>query len=309
MKVVAAIGRWMPLHNGHKKFLLNFFKEYDKVIILIGSCYEGGTSRNCITAVKREKIINAVLQKANISKDRYKILHVPDTEEFDEWFNYIKEICKTNHVTHFCTGNREDILDILKEKNEKLKFEIINPEEKSDFPYHASDIRKLIIEEKFDEAKKLIPEEISSRLFNDICRDIKVANQNCGIIFGKGKQTSYIIFIVKNINDNKVYILLRKESFPGGEIKMFESPINSAVDFLCEYINVNIIDNSDEPAIIKILDSKLDKLYNLGIYNLEADETAQIFSIYIEDDLNKYVNNKTEFYEINEKLSERYKNI
>ena len=26
-KIVAAIGKWMPIHKGHKKFLINFAKE------------------------------------------------------------------------------------------------------------------------------------------------------------------------------------------------------------------------------------------------------------------------------------------
>ena len=40
-KSIAVIGRWMPIHNGHKSFLVNLAKDADcdMVNIMIGSCY------------------------------------------------------------------------------------------------------------------------------------------------------------------------------------------------------------------------------------------------------------------------------
>lgn len=32
-KVVATIGRWMPIHNGHKAFLIKLAKEYDRTVV------------------------------------------------------------------------------------------------------------------------------------------------------------------------------------------------------------------------------------------------------------------------------------
>lgn len=76
-KRVACIGRWMPIHNGHKKFLIELAKSdnYDKVIIMIGSCYE--------------------------------------------------KVCKKYGATHFCTGNKEDILNVLEAREEKLDMRLL----------------------------------------------------------------------------------------------------------------------------------------------------------------------------------------
>ena len=40
-KRVAAIGRWMPIHYGHKRFLIKLAKnpEFEKVVVMIGSCF------------------------------------------------------------------------------------------------------------------------------------------------------------------------------------------------------------------------------------------------------------------------------
>ena len=153
--IVAAIGRWMPIHNGHKEFLIKLANEYEKIIVIIGSCYENGTKRNCIPSIEREKMIHAIFKRENISKEKYEIVQVPDVDTFEEWIKDIKEVCRIHGVTHFCTGNKEDILNILERSGEKLEFKIINPEEKSNFPYHSTDIRTLITEGKYEEVQKL----------------------------------------------------------------------------------------------------------------------------------------------------------
>ena len=65
--VVAVIGRWMPIHNGHKAFLVKFAKECSKVVVMIGSAYTNGTQRYCIPATEREKL----LRKAVTMFDAY----------------------------------------------------------------------------------------------------------------------------------------------------------------------------------------------------------------------------------------------
>ena len=118
--VVATIGRWMTPHKGQKSFLRKLAREHDKVIVMIGSCYEGGTERNCISAVEREKMIRAIFKREGISEEKYEIVPVEDRESFGEWLEDVKEVCNSYGVTHFCTGNQEDILNVLKEKNIQL---------------------------------------------------------------------------------------------------------------------------------------------------------------------------------------------
>ena len=109
-KIVFAIGRWMPIHLGHKNFLVKLAREYDRLIIGIGSCYENGTPRNCIPAAEREKLLRKVLETEGIPASRVRIVPIRDRETFEEWIDDVVRVCRRYHVTHFCTGNKEDIL-------------------------------------------------------------------------------------------------------------------------------------------------------------------------------------------------------
>ena len=122
-KIVAAIGRWMPPHNGHKLFLTKLAKadEFEKLIIMIGSCYEGGDRSHCITATEREKMLRLIMSKENVPEEKYEIVPVPDVPTFEEWISNVLEVCKEHKVTHFCTGNKEDILDVLARRGETFE--------------------------------------------------------------------------------------------------------------------------------------------------------------------------------------------
>ena len=311
-KRVAAIGRWMPLHNGHKAFLVNLAKsdEYEKLIIMIGSCYEAGSSRYCITTTEREKMLRLIMKRENIPDEKYEIIPVPDVPTFEEWISNILEVCKKHKVTHFCTGNKEDILDVLDKKNEPFELELINPEEGSDFPYHATDIRNMIINGEYERIQTLIPEEIKPILFKYTFKEISAAANNRGINFIEGRQTVDMILLVKDINDGKVYVLLGKRpknkkdfpgvlALPGGGINLFETTTNAAIrKFYDETgIRIKMLDNSLEPAIIKFKDipCSLEQMYMIGIYGTE-DKTlngtkggsSQCFGILVEGDLEEY---------------------
>lgn len=332
--VVAVIGRWMPLHNGHKKFLIKLARRFKKVIIMIGSCYESGTQRNCIPAIEREKMIRAILKQAGISKEKYTIVHVPDTETFEEWIIDVRNICLGNGVTHFCTGNKEDILNVLEQRGEDLGFEMINPEDDSDFPYHATDIRKLIIEGKYEKLEELIPEEIKPILFRNTFKEIIASSKNRGIKFVKGRQTVDVILLIRNILDGKVYVLLGKRSMekvdfpgylalPGGGIDDFESPIDAAIREFYEEtgLQLKMLDNSLEPAIVtfsNVPNSNLEQMFIVGLYSSEDEHLAgtrggssQCFGVFIEDELYKYQEylnpsddlTEVDFYEMHDAIS------
>lgn len=322
--IVAAIGRWMPLHNGHKRFLLNLARKYKKIVLMIGSCYESGTQSNCIPAIEREKMIRAIFKQANIADEKYTIVHVPDVETFEEWIINVRNICLANNVTHFCTGNKKDILDVLEQKGETLGFEMINPEDDTDFPYHATDIRKLIIEGNYQKLEELIPEEIKPILFRNSFKEIIAASKNHGIKFVKGRQTVDVILLIRNTLDGKVYVLLGKRSMlkvdfpgylalPGGGINDFESPINAAIREFYEEtgLQLEMLDNSMEPAIVKISNvpnTNLEQMFIVGIYSSEDEQVAgsrggssQCFGVFIEDELYKYqeyINPNGDLYDI-----------
>ncbi len=332
--VVATIGRWITPHEGHKRFLLKLVREYDKVLILIGSCYENGTESNCISATERQKMLTAILKREGIAKEKYEFDTVEDVPTFEEWLDDVKEVCNKNGVTHFCTGNQEDILNVLKEKNETLGFEIINPEVDSDFPYHSSHIRKMIIEGKYEELEGLIPDEVKPILFRNSFKEILAANQKRGIHFVQGRQTVDVIVLIRNTLDGKAYVLLGKRSMekvdfpgylglPGDAIHKHETAINAAVRTCYEQtgLQIEVLDNSLEPAIVKfenVPKSNLEQMHFVGIYSSEDEKFAgtrggssQCFGIFIEDEIYKYeeyLNASEEltnlkFYEVNDAMS------
>ena len=108
-KKVLAIGRWMPIHLGHKEFLVNLANNYDKLVIGIGSCYENGTPRNCIPAVIREKLLRKIFKTEGIPDEKIEIVQIKDSDTFEEWIDDVIKVCKSNNITNYCTGNKEDI--------------------------------------------------------------------------------------------------------------------------------------------------------------------------------------------------------
>jgi len=306
MKTVFAIGRWMPIHLGHKGFLVKLAKTFDRLVIGIGSCYENGTPRNCIPAIEREKLLRKMLKTEGITNAI--IIPIQDRETFEEWIADVCRVCELYQVTHFCTGNKEDILDVLLKKGMSLNAEMINPEDDSDFPYHATDIRNAILRKDFDLLDNMIPLEIKPMVLNQIAREIERASVGQGQAFIPGRQTVDTVFTVTH-TDGKTYALIGKRNMqkidfpgvwaiPGGAINEFESPIDAAArSFLLESgIKITIQDNSCEPARITIdnLDSMSAELHFTGIYASEDERIngtrgggSQCFAIHINGDLNR----------------------
>ena len=282
--VVFAIGRWMPIHLGHKSFLVKLARTFDRLIIGIGSCYENGTPRNCIPAVEREKLLRRMLAAEGIQNAV--ILPVEDRPTFEEWIDDVCRVCDTYHVTHFCTGNKEDILDVIRAKGIHLDVEMINPEDGSDFPYHATDIRNAILNEEWDRLDSMIPAEIKPMVLSQVAKEIRLAARGEGQAFIPGRQTVDLVFLTRSPSSGKTYILLGKRNMekidfpgfwaiPGGGIREFESPVTAALRcFKAETgIEITLRDNTSEPAPaqLKNLDNTPVDLHFVGIYS-SADE-------------------------------------
>ena len=332
--VVLVIGRWMPIHNGHKAFLIQLAKSCRKLVVGIGSCYENGTSRNCIPAVEREKMLRAIFKREAIPEEAYDIVCIPDFPTFREWLAVVKQLCVLKGVTHFCSGNKEDILDELEKMGEDFPFKIINPEIHSKISYHATEIRKLIYQGDYETLEKMIPAEVKPILFKNTFKEILASSRKRGIQITPGRQTVDIIFLVRNLTDGKLYVLLGKRSMekvdftgflglPGGGIDLFETPTFATLRELEEETGLvlQMIDNSLEPAIVKfqnVPNSNLEQMHLIGIYSSEDESMAgtrggssQCFGVFVEDYMEKYQDclNPTDdltdvkFYEVNDAIS------
>lgn len=302
-KTVLAIGRWMPIHLGHKQFLVNLAKGFDTLVVGIGSCYENGTPRNCIPAVEREKLLHTIFKKEGITN--YKIVHLPDRPTFEEWFSDVIKLCDIYCVTHFCTGNKEDILDVMREKNINMELELINPEDTSSFPYHATDIRNAILAGECERLDSMIPTEIKGAVLSQVAKEIKMVNEGKGQEFIPGRQTVDMVFVVHDKALCERYLLIGKReetkkdfagyyAIPGGGIGEFESPVDAVLRcFEAETgIKVAVNDRSTEPAAVTICNpsKKPSEMHFTGIYSSQDESIngtlgggSQCFAIVIED--------------------------
>jgi len=328
-KVAATTGRFMPPHIGHKEYLLKLVREFDNVVILLGSVYECGELRNCIPETKRVQMLTAIFNAAGISSQKYNIIPISDMPTFEEWLSLIREACKKNGVTHFVTGNKEDILDVLEQKGEDLGFEMINPELDSGIEIHATQIRKLIIEGKWEELKKFIPPEIMHILLENSFREIIAANENRGIHFVPGRQAVDMVLLVRNTRDGKIYCLLGKRSMdkvdfpgylglPGGGIDKFELAMDAAIREFKEETGLELEIIDKEHLIVRfknVPNTNLERMIQVGIYSSDNPDLAgtrggssQCFGVFVEDDLSKfkvYLNptddlTDVQFYEVHE---------
>lgn len=289
MKKALFIGRFAPLHKGHVEAIMELTKHFDEVVIGIGSCYEVGSPRHPFLAIHREKMILSSLYHSGCDMSKIKIAHVQDFPTFGEWLSHISELVKIENITHFVTGNKEDILNVLEKENIDLNLEIINPELNSTVPYHATDLRQALRDG--DYAKFL---EIAA--FGTIAlmgsingfQGLKESLENEAPKFYGGRQTTDVVVTLSSkIHGNsgqiyyKDYVLCGirdkdKKDFPnylglpGGAINSFESPLNAAIRSLEEKarFNVKLLDNKYEPAPIELNTSKGKIITTLGFLKL-----------------------------------------
>ena len=308
MKTALFIGRFAPPHKGHINAIIKMLKEYDKLILCLGSCYESGSSRHPLLAVFREKMILLSIVQAGGDLSKIKVVYLQDYDTFDMWIADVLEIAKQNNITHFITGNKEDILDVLNDKGIALPFQFVNPEDDSDIPYHATDLRNAIAHGDYDKFSEIASSGTQLLLGSvDGLNGIRNALDNSGRVFYKGRQTVDLVFTIQekfeqanNIPYFKTYVLCgqrpaNKADYPnylglvGDEIHKFESPINAALRVLREKtgIEAELKSNISEPAIItidsdegKILaDIRFLQLYNSKLYAGTQGGSSQAFHI------------------------------
>src|SRR3989344_450276 len=82
------IGRFQPFHNAHLKDVKSILKEFDEVVIGIGSSQEKNTSENPFSYNDRKRMISSALKNNKIKN--FKIYPIPDLYNDTKWVNYIK---------------------------------------------------------------------------------------------------------------------------------------------------------------------------------------------------------------------------
>jgi len=148
MKRALFIGRFQPFHNAHLVDVKKILKEFDEVIIAVGSSNERNTLDNPFSYNERKQMINKVLKKNKIKN--YRIYPSPDLYNDKKWVGYIKK--RLPKYDFVCSGNKWTIKCFRKFDSKVKRIKLIKG-------ISSTIIRKMMIKDK--NWKKLVPKEIT----------------------------------------------------------------------------------------------------------------------------------------------------
>jgi nicotinamide-nucleotide adenylyltransferase len=84
------IGRFQPFHLGHLLLLEKLNKQYDEIIIGIGSSQYSNTYENPFSEIERKQMITHSLDAVGIHK--YRIVTIPDIHDPPRWVDHVCSI-------------------------------------------------------------------------------------------------------------------------------------------------------------------------------------------------------------------------
>lgn len=322
------IGRFSPPHKGHILVILWLLSKYQYIVIGIGSCYEIGKPNQPLLAFQRQKMIELSLIKEGIDLSRIKFVHIPDYNNWDVWWDDIVCISSKYRVTHFVTGNEEMILNVIKEKNIKMPFKIINPEKelpkKFQFKYHATQLREAYF--KGDKKMfKLISSFGANLLMGSVSGAVIDAMSNKSPdYFVPGRQTVDIVMTCDSRRGTMLVCGYRRKgkefaghgAIPGGGINKFENPLDAAIrEFTQETgIKIEIINRYTEPALVLVNKTYFAEMRFIGLFSSKEKKlggkrggSSQVFHIHLTNvkavDLNKIIRSNSDLRNVKAKLA------
>jgi len=112
------IGRFQPLHEGHKEIIMKAKKLCDKLLIIVGSANVARTIKNPWTYSERKELIQAFLDKNGLDFEDAQVIPVNDYKYSDtQWILDVQEIVNM----HKSFGKRI-LFGFDKEGNDYLKW-------------------------------------------------------------------------------------------------------------------------------------------------------------------------------------------
>jgi len=103
VKRALIIGRFQPLHLGHMNVIEEAAREYDEIIIGIGSSQESHTLKNPFTAGERIMMIKNSLDELNNTRNNklnYLIIPIPDIHNNSIWVAHVCSLVPEFNVVY-----------------------------------------------------------------------------------------------------------------------------------------------------------------------------------------------------------------
>ena len=143
------IGRFQPFHKGHLLFLQSICKQYDEIIIGIGSSQYSNTQENPFSYNERKMMIKESLD--DIGLTNYRTVSVPDIHNPPKWVSHVVSIVSDFDVV---LSNNSLTKKLFSDKRYIVKKTPLFKREK----YSGKEIRKRMICNK--SWKELVPEAV-----------------------------------------------------------------------------------------------------------------------------------------------------
>ena len=143
------VGRFQPFHNGHLRVLKTVYKDFDEIIIGIGSSQYSNTLENPFTAEERKEMIEKTLDRECIKN--YKIYFIPDIHNYPKWVSHVESIVPKFDVV---ISNNLLTSKLFSEKGYIVRNTPLFEREK----YSGREIRRRMLEGR--EWKNLVPKQV-----------------------------------------------------------------------------------------------------------------------------------------------------
>lgn len=144
------LGRFQPLHLGHKKVIEEYKDEFESFALIIGSADKSRTEENPLTAEEREEIIKECFPDLEI-------LHKDDHESDQQWSEELEDKVEADVVI-----SQNDLVKQLIREHTNMDIEeqeLYDPE-----IYSGSEVRRRIKSD--EEWRYLVPTCAKERLEN-----------------------------------------------------------------------------------------------------------------------------------------------
>lgn len=155
MKVLF-IGRFQPFHRGHLQVITNAARDFDEVIIGIGSSQYGNKLDNPFTSDERKLMIERSLDNSGVKN--YNIILIPDIHNPPKWVDHVLSIVSDFEIV--ITNNALTKRLFLEKGYEVKETPLFNNED-----FSGEEIRKRMINE--EHWSDCVPKEVEE-IINEI---------------------------------------------------------------------------------------------------------------------------------------------